>query len=49
MRLYIDLTKSDRKGDALARWSGDLSEGEIDKLKLMEQVILKPDNLPRQL
>jgi len=41
--------KSNGKADALTRRPGDLPEGEDERLKNMEQVVLKPQNLPEQL
>jgi hypothetical protein len=41
--------KSNRKADALTRRPGDLPEGGDERLKTMEQVVLKPENLPEQL
>jgi hypothetical protein len=41
--------KSNGKADALTRWPGDLPEGGDERLKTMEQVVLKPENLPEQL
>ena len=41
--------KSNRKADALTRRPGDLPEGEDERLKNMEQVVPKPQNLPKQL
>jgi len=41
--------KSNGKADALTRRPGDLPEGGDDRLKNMEQVVLKPHNLPEQL
>jgi hypothetical protein len=37
------------KADALTRRPGDLPEGPDERLKNMEQVVLKPHNLPEQL
>jgi hypothetical protein len=41
--------KSNGKADALTSRSGDLPEGGDERLKHMEQVVLKPYNLPEQL
>jgi len=41
--------KLNGKADALTRRPGDLSEGGDERLKNMEQVVLKPHNLPEQL
>jgi hypothetical protein len=41
--------KSNGKPDALTRRPGDLPEGGDERLKSMEQVVLKPENLPKQL
>jgi len=41
--------KSNGKADALRRRPGDLPEGGDERLKTMEQVVLKPENLPEQL
>jgi len=41
--------KSNGKADALTRRPGDLPEGGDERLKTMEQVVLKPQNLPEQL
>jgi len=41
--------KSNGKADALTRRPGDLPEGGDERLKSMEQVVLKPQNLPEQL
>ena len=41
--------KSNGKADALTRRPGDLPEGGDERLKNMEQVVLKPRNLPKQL
>jgi hypothetical protein len=41
--------KSNGKADALMRRPGDLPEGGDERLKTMEQVVLKPENLPEQL
>jgi hypothetical protein len=41
--------KSNGKADALTRRPGDLPEGGDEGLKTMEQVVLKPENLPEQL
>jgi hypothetical protein len=41
--------KSNGKADALTRRPGDLPEGGDERLKNMEQVVLKPHNLPEQL
>jgi hypothetical protein len=41
--------KSNGKADALPRRPGDLPEGGDERLKSMKQVILKPENLPKQL
>ena len=41
--------KSNGKADALTRRLGDLSEGGDERLQNMEQVVLKPHNLPEQL
>jgi hypothetical protein len=41
--------KSTGKADALTRRPGDLPEGGDERLKNMEQVVLKPQNLPEQL
>jgi len=41
--------KSNAKADALTRRPGDLPEGGDERLKTMEQVVLKPENLPEQL
>jgi hypothetical protein len=41
--------KSNGKADALTRRPGDLPEGGDERLKTMEQVVLKPENLPEQL
>ena len=38
-----------RTADALTRRSGDLPEGGDERLKNMEQVVLKPHKLPEQL
>jgi hypothetical protein len=38
--------KSNGKADVLTRRLGDLPEGGDKRLKNMEQVVLKPDNLP---
>jgi hypothetical protein len=40
---------SNGKADALTRRPGDLPEGGDERLKHMEQVVLKPINLPEQL
>ena len=37
------------KADALTRRPGDLPEGGDERLKNIEQVVLKPHNLPEQL
>jgi len=37
------------KADALTSRPGDLPEGGDERLKNMEQVVLKPQNLPEQL
>jgi len=41
--------KSNGKADALTRRPGDLPGGGDERLKTMEQVVLKPENLPEQL
>jgi hypothetical protein len=41
--------KSNGKADGWTRRPGDLPEGGDDRLKSMEQVVLKPHNLPEQL
>jgi len=41
--------KSNGKADALTRRPGDLPEGGDERLRNMEQVVLKPQNLPEQL
>jgi hypothetical protein len=41
--------KSNGKADALIRRPGDFPEGADETLKNMEQVVLKPHNLPEQL
>jgi len=41
--------KSNGKADALTRRPGDLPEGGDERLETMEQVVLKPQNLPEQL
>jgi len=41
--------KSNGKADTLTRRPGDLPEGGYERLKNMEQVVLKPHNLPEQL
>jgi len=41
--------KSNGKADALTRRPGDLPEVGDERLKTMEQVVLKPENLPEQL
>jgi hypothetical protein len=41
--------KSNGKADALTRKPGDLTEGGDERLKNMEQVVSKPDNVPEQL
>ena len=41
--------KSNWYVDALTRRPGDLPEGRDERLKNMEQVVLKPQNLPEQL
>ena len=41
--------KSNGKADALTRRRGDLPEGGDERLKTMEEVVLKPANLPEQL
>jgi hypothetical protein len=41
--------KSNGKADALTRRPGDLPEGGDERLKSMEQVVLKPHNLPEEL
>ena len=41
--------KSNGKADALTRRPGDLPEGGDERLKNMEQVVLKPQNLPKEL
>jgi hypothetical protein len=41
--------KCNGKADALTRRPGDLPEGGDERLKTMEQVVLKPENLPEQL
>jgi hypothetical protein len=41
--------KSNVKADALTRRPGDLPEGGDERLKTMEQVVLKPENRPEQL
>jgi len=41
--------KSNGKADTLTRRPGDLPEGGDERLKNMEQVVLKPHNLPEQL
>jgi hypothetical protein len=41
--------KSNGKADALTRRPGDLPEGGDERLKTMEQVVLKPENHPEQL
>jgi len=41
--------KSNGKADALMRRPGDLPEGRDERLTNMEQVVLKPQNLPEQL
>jgi hypothetical protein len=40
--------QSNCKPDALTRRLGNHSEGGDERLKYMEQVVLKPQNLPRQ-
>jgi hypothetical protein len=41
--------KSNGKADVLTRRPGDLPKGGDERLKTMEQVVLKPQNLPEQL
>jgi hypothetical protein len=41
--------KSNGKADALTRRLGDLPDGGDERLKNMEQVVLKPQNLPKEL
>jgi hypothetical protein len=41
--------KSNGKADALTRRPGDLHDGGDERLKTMEHVVLKPQNLPEQL
>jgi hypothetical protein len=41
--------KLNGKADALTRRPGDLPEGGDERLKNMEQVVLKPHNVPEQL
>jgi hypothetical protein len=41
--------KSNGKADVLTRRPGDLPEGGDERLKTMEQEVLKPANLPEQL
>jgi len=41
--------RSNGKADALTRRPGDLPEGRDERLKNMEQVVLKPHNFPEQL
>jgi len=41
--------KSNGKADALTRRPGDLPEGGDERLKNMAQVVLKPQNLPKEL
>jgi hypothetical protein len=41
--------KSNGKADALTRRPRDLPEGGDERLKTMEQVVIKPQNLPEQL
>jgi hypothetical protein len=41
--------KSNRKADALIRSPGNLPDGGDERLKSMEQMVLKPENLPKQL
>jgi hypothetical protein len=41
--------KSNGKADTLTRRLGNLPEGGDERLKHMEQVVLKPHNLPEQL
>jgi len=41
--------RSNGKADALTRRPGDLPEGGDERLKTMEQVVLKPEHLPEQL
>jgi hypothetical protein len=41
--------KSNRKADALTRRPGDLPQGGDERLKNIEQVVLKPYNLPEQM
>jgi hypothetical protein len=41
--------KSNGKADALTRRPGDLPDGGDERLNHMEQVVLKPHNLPEQL
>jgi hypothetical protein len=41
--------KSNRNADALIRRPGNLPEGGDERLKSMEQMVLKPENLPKQL
>jgi hypothetical protein len=41
--------KSNGKADALTRRPGDQPEEGDERLKTMEQVVLKPENLPEQL
>jgi len=41
--------KANGKADALTRRPGDLPEGVDERLENMEQVVLKPQNLPEQL
>jgi len=41
--------KSNGKADALTRTPGDLPEGGDERLKTMEKVVLKPEDLPEQL
>jgi len=41
--------KANGKADALTRRPGDLPEGGDERLRNMEQVVLKPQNLPKEL
>jgi len=41
--------KSNGKADSLRRRPGDLPQGEDERIKNMELVVLKPQNLPGQL
>ena len=48
-KLVYSPGKSNGKADALTRRPGDLPEGGDERLENMEQVVLKPQNIPEQL